>query len=615
MNEESPLATRRKVFYFIIGAAAVVLVLRLSQLQLFSQEQYGRKSEENSVRPVVKEPIRGYMFDRSKRLIVDSRASYSVTVTPSEFRENILPLLSTVLRVDSELIKDRIRRGRQYSIFAPARIKRDVDFKTLAFIEENRDRLPGVGYHVETRRSYPAEVQASHLLGYAREVSEQQLARSDGFYKLGDFIGYAGLEAKYETALRGEKGYEFSLVNARGQIIGPLDNGRSDIPPKEGFDLYLSIDKDLQGLAEELLSGKRGAVVALDPRNGELLALASAPDYPLARFSGVTPPELWDSLNTQADKPLFNRATMTRYPPGSTLKMALATAALQEKVIDTNWRITCHGSFRFGNKIFKCHPATGHGSVNVLEAIEKSCNVFFYNLMLKTGLELWTKYSQLYGFGSPTGIDIAEETAGLLPSESYFDKVYGKGKWTKGYLVSLAIGQGEVGASPLQMACYAMALANGGTIYQPHAVRAIYNKKTAKFDSVAYGGRMLPISREVGRLLRQAMYLAVNGAGGTGAAARVAGISVAGKTGTAQNPHGKDHAWFIGFAPVENPQIAVCVLLENAGFGGSQAAPLAGKVIERYLKEASAAEKTLQASLDDHDTGQPDIPHAQNQPR
>jgi penicillin-binding protein 2 len=615
MNGDSPLTTRRKTFYFIITAVAAVFVLRLFQLQLFSREQYGKKSEENSVRPVVREPIRGRMFDRNKRLIVDSRASYSVTVTPSEFKENVLPLLSTVLSVDSERIKERIRRGRQYSIFAPARIKRDVDFKTLGFIEENQDKLPGVGYHVETRRSYPTEVQASHLLGYAREISEQQLARSDGFYKPGDLIGFTGLEAKYETALRGEKGYEFSLVNARGQIIGPLDDGKSDIPPKEGFDLYLSIDKDLQALAEELLSGKRGAIVALDPRNGELLALASGPDYPLSRFSGVTPPDFWDSLNTQNDKPLFNRATMTRYPPGSTLKMVLATAALQEKVIDTNWRITCHGSFRFGNKIFKCHPTTGHGSVNVIEAIERSCNVFFYNLMLKTGIELWTKYGEQYGFGSPTGIDIGGETAGLLPSEEYFDRVYGKGKWTRGYLVSLAIGQGEIGASPLQMACYAMALANGGTIHQPHAVRAIYNKKTAEFDSVAYGSRTLPVSPEVAGLLRQAMYLVVNGPGGTGAAARVPGISIAGKTGTAQNPHGKDHAWFVGFAPFENPQVAVCVLLENAGFGGSQAAPLAGKLIERYLKEGNEGVKTLQAILDGRGGGQIDIAHARNETR
>jgi penicillin-binding protein 2 len=615
MNGESPLATRRKAFYFIITAAAVVFVFRLSELQLFSQEQYGKKSEENSVRPVVKDPIRGYMFDRKKRLIVDSRASYSVTVTPSEFRENALPILSEILGIGSEVIKERIRRGRQYSIFAPTRIKRDVDFKTLAFIEENRDRLPGVGYHVETRRSYPTEVQASHLLGYAREITEQQLAKFDGFYKPGDLIGFAGLEAKYETALRGEKGYEFRVVDARGQVIGSLDNGKRDILPKEGFDLYLSIDKDLQALAEELLSGKRGAIVALDPRNGELLALASGPDYPISRFSGVTPPDLWDSLNTRDDKPLFNRATMTRYPPGSTFKMVLATAALEERIIDTNWRITCHGSFRFGNRVFKCHTTTGHGSVNVVEAIEKSCNVFFFNLMLKTGLELWTKYGELYGFGSPTGIDIGEEASGLLPSEDYFDRVYGKGRWTRGYLVSLAIGQGEIGASPIQMACYAMALANGGTIYQPHAVRAIYNKKTAKLDSVGYRSRALPVSPEVAKLLREAMYLVVNGQGGTGAAARVPGISVAGKTGTAQNPHGKDHAWFVGFAPFEDPRITVCVLVENAGFGGTQAAPLAARLIEKYLKAETGGAKTLQATLDGRSTGQVDFTHAQNEPR
>ncbi len=598
MNEESPLATRRKAFYLIISAVSLVFFLRLSQLQLLSQAQYGRKSEENSVRPVVKEPIRGYMFDRDKRLFVDSRASYSLTVTPSEFKESALPFLSTSLHADSEVIKERIKRGRQYSVFAPARIQRDIDFRTLVFIEENRDRLPGVGYHVETRRSYPTDARASHLLGYAREISEQQLAKGDGYYKPGDLAGSAGLEAKYETVLRGEKGFEFSLVNARGQIIGPLDDGKSDIVPKEGFDLYLSIDRDLQALAEELLAGKRGAIVALDPRNGEVLALVSKPDYPLAKFSGATPPEVWDSINTHSDKPLFNRATMTRYPPGSTFKMVLATAALEEKIIDTNWRITCRGSFRFGNRIFKCHTATGHGSVNVVEAIEKSCNVFFYNLMLKTGFDLWTKYGALYGFGTPTGIDIGEETSGLLPSEEYFDRVYGKGKWTRGYLVSLAIGQGEVGASPLQMACYAMALANGGTIYQPHAVRAIYNKTTAKFDSVAQKSRTLPISPEVAELLRRAMYLVVNGAGGTGATARIPGIAIAGKTGTAQNPHGKDHAWFIGFAPFENPKIAVCVLVENAGFGATHAAPLAGKLTERFLREESERLKTSPANFE-----------------
>ncbi len=597
MTEESLQATRSRAFYVIISLVALLFIVRLFQLQLVSEAQYGKKAEENSIRTVVREPIRGYIFDRNKKLLVDSRAAYTITVTPSEFKEHALPLLSSILNIDTSIIKERIKRGRQYSVFAPARVKRDVEFRTLALVEENRDRLPGVGYQVETRRSYRTDARASHLLGYAREISDRQLIDAGAFYKPGDLIGAGGLEAKYEAVLRGEKGFEYSLVNARGQIIGPLDNGKNDISPREGFDLYLSIDAELQALAEELLKDKRGAIAALDPRNGEILALASKPDYDLANFSGVTPPEIWDSLNSHSDKPLFNRATMTRYPPGSTFKMVLATAALQEKIIDTNWRITCRASFRFGNRIFKCHTTTGHGSVNVVEAIEKSCNVFFYNLMLKTGFDLWTKYGALYGFGSPTGIDIGEETAGLLPSEEYFDKVYGKGKWTKGYLVSLAIGQGELGASPLQMASYAMALANGGTIYQPHAVRAIDNKRIGKIDSVFQTSRPIPVDPEVWDLMRRAMYLVVNGDGGTGRAARIPGIDIAGKTGTAENPHGKAHAWFIGFAPVDNPRIAVSVLMENAGFGGTQAAPLAGKLIDKYLKEESARPKPPATNL------------------
>jgi len=602
MTEESQLVTRSKAFYITIGGVALVFALRLVQLQLLSEARYGKKAEENSIRAVVREPIRGYMFDRNGKLMVDSRAAYTVTITPSEFKESALPLLSSILRLDTATIRERIRRGRQYSIFAPARIRRDVEFRTLALIEENRDRLPGVSYQVETRRSYRTSARASHLFGYAREISDRQLAEAGEYYKPGDLIGAAGLEAKYESALRGEKGFEYQLVNAVGQIVGPYNEGRSDIPPKEGYDIYLSLDAGLQEFAETLMADKRGAIVALDPRNGEVLAIVSKPDYDLANFSGVTPPEIWDSLNAHAEKPLFNRATMTRYPPGSTFKMVLATAALQEKIIDTNWRITCHAYFRFGNRIFKCHTQKGHGSVNVVEAIEKSCNVFFYNLMLKTGLTFWSKYGALYGFGRPTGIDIGEETAGLLPSEEYFDKVYGKGKWTRGYLVSLAIGQGEVGASPLQMASYAMALANKGTVYQPHVVRAIYNKRVGKTDTLLHRSRTLPVSPEVWDVVRQGMVLVVNGAGGTGRSARVPGIEVAGKTGTAQNPHGKDHAWFIGFAPFEDPRIAVCILIENAGFGGTQAAPLAGKLIEKYLKGESEQGKPPRQRLEASET-------------
>lgn len=582
LNEEFGSPLRRNTCYAIIVIVFFIFGGRLYQLQLLSKEEYGKKSEENSIHAVVKEPIRGYMFDHKGNLIVDSRPSYTVTILPSEFKESALLTLSSVLHLDPEVIREKVKKGKAYSLFTPVRIKRDIDFPTLALFEENRDKLPGVEYQVETKRFYPTNARLSHLLGYTKEISEKQLSEFGTYYKQGDIVGSSGLESTYETMLRGERGCEFMVVNAKGQTIGSLENGRNDSPPKEGFDLYLSIDVDLQAFAEDLLKDKRGAVVALDPNNGEILALASKPDYDLSFFSGVTPKEIWDSLNTNPDTPLFNRATMTRYPPGSTFKMVLATAALQEKVVDTRWRITCHGSFRLGNKTYKCHGI--HGSVNIIEAIQKSCNVFFFNLMLKTGLERWTKYGKMYGFGEPVAIDIVEENPGLLPSTELLDKIYGKGKWTQGYLVNFAIGQGEVGVTPLQMVCYAEALATAGTIHQPHAVRYIYNKRTNRNEFLPYKTRhMDEVIPETWDILREGLWRVVNEPGGTATNAKIPGVTVGGKTGTAENPHGADHSWFIGFAPFDHPKIVVAVIVENGGFGASVAAPIASLLMEKYL--------------------------------
>ncbi|MGH2568852.1 MAG: penicillin-binding transpeptidase domain-containing protein, partial [Bacteroidota bacterium] len=345
--------------------------------------------------------------------------------------------------------------------------------------------------------------------------------------------------------------------------------------------LILTIDATVQALAESLMANNRGALVALDPSDGGIIAMVSKPDFDPTIFSGVTPPQLWQRLNSDTTKPLFNRATMTRYPPGSTFKMVVAAAALQEGVIDENFRITCTGGFRFGNRVSK--DLHIHGSTNITEALQKSCNVFFYQLILKVGLDRFARYAQMFGFGLPTGIDIDEETAGLIPTTEYYDRVYGKGKWTQGYLVSLGIGQGEIGVSPLQMACYAAALANGGTLYQPHAVGFVRDKLSNKVEEIAFRSQGVKLEPHVWQLLREGMRRVVQEPGGTGSLARIPGIMSAGKTGTAENPHGEDHAWYVGFAPFDNPTIAVAVMIENAGFGGSKAAPLAGAVMRHYL--------------------------------
>jgi penicillin-binding protein 2 len=579
--EEIGAPPRKRVLTIIIVLVFGFLLLRLCQLQLLYHKEFGKKSDENSVRTVVKEPVRGYMFDRNGRLVVDVGPAYSITVTPVSFDTSTLYFLSSLLQMEPSMIQERLNRGRIYSRFSPVRVKRDVDFKTLAAVEENLYKLPGVTYEIESKRIYPFNVRAPHLLGYCKEITDAQLAKVGTAYQQGDNIGSSGLEASYETFLRGEKGFEFISVNSKGQLLGPLEGGQRDIPSKDGFDLNLSIDFGLQMLAESLMTNYRGALVAIDPNDGGVLAMVSKPDFDPSVFSGVTSVEEWNQLNNDPDKVLFNRATMTRYPPGSTFKMLIAAAALQEGIIDEHYRITCKGSFRFGNKVFKDMHV--HGSVNVIEAIQRSCDVFFYQLVLKVGLDKLSEYGKKFGFGQLTGFDIGEETAGLIPSIEYYNRVYGKGKWTQGYIVSLGIGQGEVGVSPLQMARYAALLANGGTLLQPHAVNSIRNKRTGSLDIIDHKESSVGVDSSVMRLIREGMRRVVQEPGGTGGMARIRGIVSAGKTGTAQNPHGADHAWYVGFAPFDHPRIAIAVLLENAGMGGVKAAPIAGRVMQQYL--------------------------------
>lgn len=581
MDDNLELTKRRNTLYIGIALLFILFIARLVQLQLLYQDVYGKKSEENSIRQIAREPLRGNIYDRNGKLIVDNRPSYTVTITPAEFHTQTIPYLADILSLEPELILERFKKGKLYNRFAPIKIKRDIDFRTLSIIEENRGKLTGVDYQIETKRFYPTDARAPHLFGYTNEVSDLQISEMPDEYRLGDIIGTTGLESRYESALRGRKGYDFITVNARGQMLGPYNEGRSDIQSSEGNDLFLALDLDLQAFAESLLNGKHGAIVAIDPQDGGVLALVSKPDFDLSLFGSVTPIDMWNALNNDPSKPLFNRATMTRYPPGSTFKLVLAASALQEGVINTSWSINCKGAFQFGNKVFK--DLHVHGPTNIVEAIQRSCNVFFYQLMLKNGFERWTRYGREFGFGSPTGIDIIEENPGLLPSEEYYDRTYGKGKWTEGYLISLGIGQGEVGVSPLQMVCHAATFSNNGIYYTPRVVQKIRDKETGTFHSLPIQSRKLNISPHTLAIIRDGMYRGVNVAGGTGSASRIQGVIVAGKTGTAQNPHGKDHSWFIGFAPIEQPKIAICVLIENAGFGGAIAAPIAGLCMEKYL--------------------------------
>ncbi|MBI5647916.1 MAG: penicillin-binding protein 2 [Ignavibacteriae bacterium] len=579
MDSEHFSSSRRGiVIYGIFLAGFALLGYRLYHLQFVEYDAFREHAARNSLRRIAREPMRGLIYDREMKVVVDNNPSYTLTVTPFEFSWSSLPLLSRLFALDSNLVRYRISKSTR-NAFEPVKIARDITFEQLALLEENRAALPGVSYLVESRREYKMQARMAHLIGYTKEISQKLLEKKGPYYQPGDIVGYSGLEAYYEDVLRGVKGYGYYTVDSRGKVVESFENGRSDEAATEGSDIVLSLDMKLQDYAERLLRGRRGSIVALDPSNGEILAFASSPDYDLKDLSGRISSDLWRNLNEDEGHPLYNRCSMAAYPPGSTFKMLLAVAALQEGIIDEKTTIPCPGSYTLAGVTFKCHGA--HGNISVIPAIEYSCNVFFYKLIFKLGFDAWSRYGAMFHFGRKTGMDIASESPGVLPSEAYYNRRYGK-RWNKGYLVSLGIGQGEVNTTPLQMAAYTATIANGGTYFRPHVVRAIIDRTAGGKKMVPVPREKLPIADHVWSTVRYGMFRAVNG-NGTGYAARIGGAQAAGKTGTAQNPHGRDHAWFVGFAPYKNPKVAVAVIIENGGWGGDAAAPVAGSIMRYAL--------------------------------
>ncbi len=587
---------RRLIFLSVVFGILALYILRLGYLQIIQGNVYRLRAETQAIKQITIEPFRGNIFDRNGAMLVHNSPSFSITITPNEFDMAEAPLLGEILGMDTAAIRSEYDRAMQFSRVKPNKIYRDASFEIIAALEENHEYLPGVDIVVESKRLFDFQGNMSHTIGYTREISEKQLAKEGDYYQPGDIIGYAGLEKTYEPFLRGTKGTQYVAVTSTGQKVESFRQGVNDLTSEEGFDLNLAVDKGLQELAEKLLTGKRGAVVAIDPNNGEVLAFVSKPDFDLREFSGRTAGNLYAKLLKDEGNPLFNRATQTIYPPGSTWKMLMAAAALQEGIITPSTVYNCTGGFTYGNRTWKCHHNHAHGAVTVRKAIHVSCNSFFYNLGPKLGMERFTKYGRMFGFGDRTHLDIPEDSPGILPSIERMNKWYGVKGWTEGRLVNLAIGQGELGVTPTQMAVYCAALANKGTIYQPHIVRSIYNRTLKRTETISYASRKLPINSEYFDVIRGGMFDVVNVPGGTAAAARIEGVDVCGKTGTAQNNHGQDHAWFISFAPMNNPKIALCVMVENAGYGGAISAPIAQKLIERYLFPEKA--DSLMRSLD-----------------
>jgi penicillin-binding protein 2 len=570
---------RSAVIYFVILASFLMLVTRLFLMQIVQQEAYDEKSADNSIKPIEQIPLRGVFLDRNGEVLVSNVPAYTLRVLPAEYDTSLNRILETVIDLEPGLISKILHTNRSYSKYIPVRIKRGIEFKAVAWLEENSEHLPGVSYIVEMQRGYPAAIVGSHVFGYTKEISPDQLKREKDYYNPGDYVGHNGLEKQYEKFVRGIKGFNYILVDSKRKEIGKYKDGLEDLSSIKGHDLLLSIDADVQRVAEQEMKSKSGAVVAIEPKTGEILALVSAPDYDLNQFSYVTSREFLQNLYNDPLRPSFNRATMSVKPPGSTFKIMAAIAALDLGVITPSTTIYCGGGFTFG-RFFKCHGGA-HGSLTVIHAIEKSCNTFFYNLIYKIGLDRWAEYAKRLGFNGMTGIDIGEEVPGLIPNSKYYEKIYGP-KWPRSIMASLAIGQGEVSVTPIQLAKYVALIANDGNSFVPHVVKGYMDDRTnqlvpSKFKEIKTG-----IDPKVFDIVKEGMYLVVNGAG-TATRIKMKEVNIAGKTGTAQNPHGKDHAFFIGFAPYEDPKIALAIVVENAGFGATWAAPIAQKMIQAYL--------------------------------
>jgi penicillin-binding protein 2 len=584
---------KQKTYQVLVSIIFLILISRYFYLQIYKQHQYFQESEKNRIREVVLQPPRGIMSDRNGVVLVDNRPSYSVYAIPFEVKkaDSVLMLTGKILNMNVDEITDKIIKGRK-GLFTPVKLKRQVDFDVLTRLEEFRMDLPGIIYDTEPRRYYPSGIRAPHLFGYLGEITQNELVRFEPKgYHLGDIVGKKGLERVYDEQLQGLRGYRYIEVDALGREIRSLKN-KPEIAPVPGKNLILTIDASLQRFLEMRMDTTRGGVVVVDCRNGEVLALVSKPDYDPELFTKPIPPEIWRDLINNPNKPLYDRMVQSLYPPGSTFKMVLAAAVLENKLITTDFKTFCPGYYQMGRRTFKCWNLRGHGEVNVYDAIEQSCDVFFYKMGLKAGLDLWSTYSKKFRFGELTGIDLIEESAGLVPSTAYFNEKYGENKWSKGLILNLAIGQGELLVTPLQLANYAMILANKGVYHKFHLVRYLEDpidgsRKYSDIDSMKVTG----ISDSTYNIIRDGMALAVNGTHSTGGACRFPDIKVAGKTGTAQNPHGATHAWFIGFAPFEKPEIAFCVFVEYGGHGGSASAPIAHGIIQNYLKRDKQVNK------------------------
>jgi penicillin-binding protein 2 len=583
-----------------IVAAFVVLIVRLFYLQVLEGEELRRLSENNCIRLQSIDPNRGLILDHHGRRLVDNRPSFDLGIVPKDAAPmaETLGKLAAHLNIPHADLLQRVKEAHR-SPYKTVLLKQDIGRDALAALEVNRYDLPGVVIDIKPRRHYISSRSAAHLLGYLGEISPAEL-KSGRFpgSRGGDFVGKVGVEKVFETHLRGERGGRQVEVDATGQVFRVLKT----VEARPGNNLILTLDYRLQEKAEALLGGRAGAAVAMDPSNGEILALASSPSFDQNAFASGLTQKQWNELVNNPFRPMTNKAIQGEYPPASTYKIITAIAGLEEGVIDENSSFFCPGHYRFGDRVFRCWKKYGHGDLSVVDAIAQSCDVFFYQVGQKLGVDRLAWYAKAFGLGSRTGIDLDHEAAGLVPTAAWKKRRTGV-NWLRGETLSVAIGQGYNLTTPLQLLVMTATIANGGVRYKPQILKKIETAegRTVMTTHPEVAGRV-PVSRRTMETVSLGLWEVVNGPRGTARSIRTDAYSIAGKTGTAQvfsrksndseeeedrAYHLKSHAWFVAYAPSLAPKIAVCVIVEHGEHGSSAAAPIAAALIAEYLNPAA----------------------------
>lgn len=593
---------RRNVLIAMVVAVCLIFLTRLFFLQIVDKS-YAEFANQNAKKVLTKYPVRGLIFDRNKKLMVFNDVVYDLMVNvPTRLKNFDTSYFCELMEIDRKEFDERLMYAKSHTYMRKGVFKKNLNAALHAKLIESMYAFGDFFIELRTDRKYKLPVGA-HVLGYIGEISRKELDKQEvGYYGMGDYIGKSGMEQFYEDMLRGVKGEEIVLVDHMGRIKGEFAKGKYDTESESGKYILSSIDLDLQAYGEKLMANKIGSVVAIEPSTGEILALISTPSYDPNNFNIRNRGKYYPILAQDRTKPLYNRAVSAMYPPGSVFKLVQALIGLEEGVITPDTRFACHSGFRLGNLFVRCHP---HSSPADLEySLSTSCNAYYCNTFrdilnqdkFKNTREAylnWVDYLDGFGFGHQLGIDVNNESPGIVKKPEYYDKMHGENKWNYARIISLSIGQGELGLTPVQLANLAAIIANRGYYYTPHTIKSV--EGGTPIPAIYREKHQTRVSEYNFEVIVEAMAKVLSQ--GTGAGSRIKDIEVCGKTGTVQNPHGENHSVFIAFAPKTNPKIAIAAVVENSGYGATWAAPIASLMIERYLKGDTTERKYLEERI------------------